>query len=34
MPEEESVIGEELSILGCRKPGLKVVSYETESEER
>ncbi|KIM47303.1 hypothetical protein M413DRAFT_440752 [Hebeloma cylindrosporum] len=33
-PEEESAIGEELSIIGCRKPGLRVVSYETGSKDR
>lgn len=29
-PEEESAIGEELGIMGCRKPGLRVISYETK----
>ncbi|KAF9482914.1 hypothetical protein BDN70DRAFT_964606 [Pholiota conissans] len=29
-PEEESAIGEELGIIGCRRPGLRVVSYETK----
>ncbi|KAF8168566.1 hypothetical protein B0H34DRAFT_646899 [Crassisporium funariophilum] len=33
-PEEESAIGEELGIMGCRKPGLRVVSYETGSKDR
>ncbi|KAH9487436.1 DNA repair protein rad16 [Psilocybe cubensis] len=33
-PEEESAIGEELGIIGCRKPGLRVVSHETGSKER
>ncbi|PPQ88277.1 hypothetical protein CVT25_005440 [Psilocybe cyanescens] len=33
-PEEESAIGEELGIIGCRKPGLRVVGYETGSKER
>ncbi|KAG7444880.1 uncharacterized protein BT62DRAFT_981292 [Guyanagaster necrorhizus] len=28
-PEEETEIGEELGIMGCRKPGLRVVGYET-----
>lgn len=28
-PEEETEIGEELGIMGCRKPGLRVVDYET-----
>ncbi|KAF9075743.1 hypothetical protein BDP27DRAFT_953568 [Rhodocollybia butyracea] len=27
--EEETEIGEELGIMGCRKPGLRVVGYET-----
>ncbi|KXN82152.1 DNA repair protein rad16 [Leucoagaricus sp. SymC.cos] len=33
-PEEESAIGEELGIIGCRRPGLRVVGYETPSRER
>ncbi|KDR70041.1 hypothetical protein GALMADRAFT_76875 [Galerina marginata CBS 339.88] len=33
-PEEESAIGEELGIIGCRKPGLRVVGYETGSKDR
>jgi len=28
-PEEEADIGEELGIMGCRKPGLRIVGYET-----
>ncbi|KAJ7114960.1 hypothetical protein C8R44DRAFT_226027 [Mycena epipterygia] len=32
--EEESEIGEELGIMGCRKPGLRVIGYETGSKER
>ncbi|KAJ7476719.1 hypothetical protein FB451DRAFT_1338857 [Mycena latifolia] len=32
--EEESEIGEELGIMGCRKPGLRVVGFETGSKER
>jgi DNA excision repair protein ERCC-4 len=32
--EEESEIGEELGIMGCRKPGLRVVGYETGSKDR
>lgn len=28
--EEESAIGEELGIIGVRKPGLRVVTYETK----
>jgi DNA excision repair protein ERCC-4 len=27
-PEEETEIGEELGIMGCRRPGLRVVGYE------
>lgn len=27
--EEETEIGEELGIMGCRKPGLRIVGYET-----
>jgi len=34
-PEEESGFGEELGIVGyCRRPGLRVVGYETASKER
>ncbi|KAG6830412.1 hypothetical protein H0H87_008195 [Tephrocybe sp. NHM501043] len=33
-PEEESEIGEELGLMGCRKPGLRVVGYETVSKDR
>ncbi|KAF8871579.1 hypothetical protein BD779DRAFT_1453779 [Infundibulicybe gibba] len=33
-PEEESEIGEELGIMGCRKPGLRIIGYETGSKER
>ncbi|KAJ7758792.1 hypothetical protein DFH07DRAFT_448152 [Mycena maculata] len=32
--EEESEIGEELGIMGCRNPGLRVIGYETASKER
>ncbi|KAF5366845.1 hypothetical protein D9758_006483 [Tetrapyrgos nigripes] len=32
--EEETEIGEELGIMGCRKPGLRVVGYETGSRDR
>ncbi|KAJ7088830.1 hypothetical protein B0H15DRAFT_840898 [Mycena belliarum] len=32
--EEESEIGEELGIMGCRRPGLRVVGFETGSKER
>ncbi|KAJ7861733.1 hypothetical protein B0H14DRAFT_2741744 [Mycena olivaceomarginata] len=33
-PEEESEIGEELGIMGCRKPGLRVVGYEIGNKDR
>ena len=33
-PEEEDAIGEELSIMGCRKPGLRKVDYEMSKKER
>ncbi len=33
-PEEESAIGEELGIMGCRKPGLRIVGYETGKKDR
>lgn len=33
-PEEEAGIGEELGILGVRKPGLTVVQYEMGKKER
>ena len=33
-PEEESAIGEELGIMGCRKPGLRVVGHEIGSKDR
>ena len=33
-PEEESTIGEELGIMGCRRPGLRVVGYEIGSKDR
>ncbi|KAG6890517.1 hypothetical protein C0995_007716 [Termitomyces sp. Mi166 len=33
-PEEESEIGEELGLMGCRRPGLRVVGYETVSKDR
>ncbi|KAJ6579203.1 hypothetical protein DFH09DRAFT_1447495 [Mycena vulgaris] len=32
--EEESEIGEELGIMGCRKPGLRVIGFETGSKDR
>ncbi|KIK91445.1 hypothetical protein PAXRUDRAFT_830849 [Paxillus rubicundulus Ve08.2h10] len=33
-PEEETAIGEELGIIGCRKPGLRVVGYEMGKRDR
>jgi DNA excision repair protein ERCC-4 len=33
-PEEESEMGEELGIMGCRRPGLRVVGYEIGSKDR
>ncbi|KAL6299457.1 hypothetical protein BKA93DRAFT_819892 [Sparassis latifolia] len=33
-PEEEAAIGEELGTMGCRKPGLRVVGFETNKKER
>lgn len=32
--EEEAAIGEELGILGCRNPGLRIVDYEMGRKER
>jgi DNA excision repair protein ERCC-4 len=32
--EEESAIGEELGVLGCRNPGLRIVGFETHKRER
>ena len=32
--DEEDAIGEELGILGCRKPGLRVVGFEMPRKER
>ncbi len=32
--DEEAVIGEELGIMGCRKPGLRTVSYEMGKRDR
>ena len=29
--EEETEIGEELGLMGCRKPGLRIVGYEAGS---
>ncbi|KAI6043131.1 hypothetical protein EDC04DRAFT_2962374 [Pisolithus marmoratus] len=33
-PEEEAAIGEELGIMGCRKPGLRVIGYEMGKRDR
>ena len=33
-PEEEVGIGEELGIMGCRRPGLRVVSHEMGRKDR
>ncbi|KAF7301049.1 ERCC4 domain-containing protein [Mycena indigotica] len=33
-PEEELEIGEELGIMGCRNPGLRVIGYETQNKDR
>ena len=33
-PSEESGIGDELSIMGCRKPGLRIVTHEMNSKDR
>ena len=32
--DEEAAIGEELGIMGCRKPGLRIVSYEMGKKDR
>lgn len=33
-PEEASAIGEELGVLGCRKPGLRLLDFETSKRDR
>ncbi|KAI0300476.1 hypothetical protein B0F90DRAFT_1810368 [Multifurca ochricompacta] len=33
-PEEEAAIGEELGIMGCRNPGLRIVDYEMGKKDR
>jgi len=33
-PDEESSLGEELTILGAGKPGLRVVGYEMGAKQR
>ena len=32
--DEEKGIGEELHVLGCHNPGLRVIGYETGSKDR
>jgi DNA excision repair protein ERCC-4 len=32
--DEEAAIGEELGIMGCRKPGLRTVGYEMGKKDR
>jgi len=32
--DEEAAIGEELGIMGCRKPGLRAVGYEMGKKDR
>jgi DNA excision repair protein ERCC-4 len=32
--DEEAALGEELGIMGCRNPGLRVVDYEMPKKER
>ena len=32
--EEEAAIGEQLGVLGCRNPGLRVVGYEMGPKDR
>ncbi|THG93822.1 hypothetical protein EW026_g7520 [Hermanssonia centrifuga] len=32
--DEASAIGEELGVMGCRKPGLRIVGFETGRKER
>ncbi|KAL1942922.1 hypothetical protein VTO73DRAFT_4593 [Trametes versicolor] len=32
--EEEAAIGEELGIMGCRNPGLRIVGFETGRKDR
>lgn len=33
-PEEAAAIGEELGVLGCRMPGLRLVDFETSKKDR
>lgn len=32
--EEEAGIGEELGVMGCRQPGLRVVGFEMPRKDR
>jgi DNA excision repair protein ERCC-4 len=32
--EEEAEIGEELGIMGCRRPGLHIVTFEMNTKQR
>ena len=32
--EEEAAIGEELGVMGCRNPGLRIVGFETNKKDR
>ena len=32
--EEEAAIGEELGVMGCRNPGLRIVGFETGRKDR
>ena len=32
--EEEAAVGEELGIMGCRNPGLRIVGFETGRKDR
>ena len=32
--EEAAAMGEELGVLGCRKPGLRLVDFETSRRDR
>lgn len=33
-PEEEAAIGEDLGVMGCRHPGLRVIGYELGKRDR
>ena len=32
--EEEAAIGEQLGVMGCRNPGLRIVGYEMGPKDR